>query len=183
MFDFDRIRRFRSSSAVQSTIDALNDYVDRVELEAEKDAEAVADLRQSLGESWNASLRDLLDEMRPSGLDIPSLVVYRNKPIGWAKIVIREDEPSITGLIFSQVCEAKSLTEFRKYLKAFSHTILDLTDIAFNECGLSVVFVYVSDQERAKKDVLEKLGFSLTGDRTFDGTTPVHVYSKKKGSH
>ncbi|MFA6519554.1 MAG: hypothetical protein WCT41_01875 [Candidatus Paceibacterota bacterium] len=177
MINWDWIKKFRSTTRVQATIEALDDFVNQLHEEIPGNV-----VEPPLFHEMGTSLAEVIDEMRPLGLDIPSAVMHRKRQAGWAKLVLREDDASITGYIFLEMVEeAGSKTRLRQHELAFTAAVLEISEFAFHKCNLPSVFLYAHPDETSRISSLERIGFVHTGDRTVEeGGAAYRVYSKKK---
>lgn len=168
MINWEWIKRFRNTARVQETIAELNAFVDRMQREVADD-----------------DLSEILEEMRPTGLDIPFLVVHLKESVGWGKLILREDEAVVTGHIFLQTTqEARSKTQARKHRQASVAAILNITDFAFVKCNLPYVFLYARQDDSERIEDLERIGFAHSDDPSFEGSNAmVRVYTKKRSMH
>jgi hypothetical protein len=168
MINWEWVKGFRNTTRVQETIAELNAFVDRMQ-------RGVAD----------DDMSEILEEMRPTGLDIPFLVVHLKGPVGWAKLTLREDEAMVTGHIFLEITEeARSKTQARKHRQAFVATVLQVSDFAFVKCNLPHVFLYAGQDDSERIEDLERIGFVHSDDRSVERTNVMaRVYTKKRPMH
>lgn len=172
MTDWNRIKQYRELPSMKEGIKVTNDLVDLM-------------LQNLLTSQAPKEVLAGIDELRPRGYDLPFAILdnVSKLPIGIAKLTLREDEESVTGHIGIYHIDGtpRSRKERRKHTKMTIEAVQLLARIAFEECGLSRVFLHVAPSQIAFMKLLGENGFVRTGSRMVPSTdhSTLFVYEKK----